>query len=83
MATQRFCYHCRRSHPVEEMRQVVTAGCVRWRCRRSVMAARASREERDSFGRSVAAMNRTAAGKPLPRCVSELLVILRDDKEWR
>ncbi|SDG56819.1 hypothetical protein SAMN05660652_00144 [Propionivibrio dicarboxylicus] len=47
------------------------------------MAALASREERDRFGRSVATMNRTTARKPLPRCVSELLVILRDDKEWR
>ena len=74
MSEQVYCYHCRRYHPREDMRQIRTNGRQRWRCHRSLVLAHASREERDAFGKSVSAMNKNNLRRSLPHCVSDLLV---------
>ena len=40
MSTTIYCYHCRTSHPKEDMRQVVTKTGKRWRCIHSIRAAK-------------------------------------------
>ena len=73
MSEQAYCYHCRRYHPREDMRQVKTNGRQRWRCHRSLVSIRASREERDAFGKAISAMNKHDVRRSLPHCVTELL----------
>ena len=74
MAEQVFCYHCRRYHPAEQMLQVMVGSRrTRWRCRTSVDAARMGREQRDSFGKGVTAMNKLDGPRSLPHCVKEIL----------
>jgi hypothetical protein len=53
-----YCCCCRIHHPRAEMRQVKTRQGVRWRCLRSLEAARRAVEERDAFGREQSARNR-------------------------
>jgi hypothetical protein len=52
------CYHCRRHHPYEEMRQVMTSPGKRWRCIRSVEATRQGKAAREAFGRTVTEVNK-------------------------
>lgn len=52
-----FCYHCGRHHPREEMRQIETKGGKRWRCIKSIVAAKKSSKLRDAFGKTVSAIN--------------------------
>lgn len=59
MSETAFCYHCRTHHPLEEMRQVKTSMGKRWRCIRSIEAAKADRATREAYGRSVTEMNRS------------------------
>jgi len=54
-----YCYHCGRNHPIDEMRQLVTKTGKRWRCIKSIEAAKASREARDNFGKRVTADNKS------------------------
>ena len=61
MKETRFCYSCRVHHEVSLMRLVPTRRGMRWRCRRSILAARATQEERDDFGRRQTEINREAA----------------------
>lgn len=56
-----YCYHCGISHPKEEMRQIFTKGSKRWRCIKSIEAAKNDRAVRDAFGRQVTAINKAEA----------------------
>ncbi len=58
MSDTGYCYHCRRHHPYEEMRQVMTTMGKRWRCIRSIEATRQGRAAREAFGRTVTEMNK-------------------------
>ena len=46
-----YCYCCRTHHPKEQMRRFETRHGARWRCLRSIQAARSSIDQRDQFGR--------------------------------
>ena len=52
-----YCYHCMTYHHPDEMRQIVSHGRPRWRCRRSIDATRQSSEARDAFGREQSQRN--------------------------
>jgi hypothetical protein len=52
-----FCYSCARRHPVDEMRQILTKTGMRWRCIKSIEAARQGRAEREAFGSQTTANN--------------------------
>lgn len=52
-----YCYHCGRSHPRKEMRQIATKGGKKWRCIQSIQATKKSSAQRDVFGKSVTAIN--------------------------
>jgi hypothetical protein len=52
-----YCYHCGRSHPRAEMRQIETKGGKKWRCIQSIQATKKSSAQRDAFGKSVTAIN--------------------------
>ena len=52
-----YCYHCGRSHPENEMRQIETKGGKKWRCIQSIQATKKSSAQRDAFGKSVTAIN--------------------------
>lgn len=58
MSEMIFCYCCRVHHPKEEMRLFQTRQGPRWRCLRSIEAARGPRAERDAFGQQQTALNR-------------------------
>lgn len=57
MSETRYCYCCRVHHPSELMRSFETRHGVRWRCLRSIEAARSSVEQRDLFGRRQSEIN--------------------------
>ncbi len=61
MKETRFCYSCRVHHEVGLMQLVPTRRGMRWRCRRSILAAMASQDVRDDFGRRQTEINREAA----------------------
>ena len=56
-----FCYHCGAHHPVEEMRQILTKKGKRWRCVKSIEAAKVGISKRDAFGRGISAINKAEA----------------------
>ena len=56
-----FCYHCHARHSRDEMRQVVTKTGTRWRCAKSIAAAKKDVKAREEFGRQVTAMNKSEA----------------------
>jgi excinuclease UvrABC nuclease subunit len=70
-----FCYHCRVRHPLDEDRAIQTKSGKRWRCMKSIVAARTNQRERETFGRQTTAFNQAMAElrsvKPLPWCVKE------------
>lgn len=57
----RYCYHCQRHHPSEEMRQITSKGNTRWRCIASIQATKRDRAARDAFGKTISAINREDA----------------------
>ncbi len=57
MSNTRYCYHCGKSHPENEMRQIVGKNGTRWRCIKSINASKKTTEERDAFGKMVSAKN--------------------------
>lgn len=61
MPDMRFCYCCRVHHSLDEMRLFPTRVGYRWRCIRSIEAARRSTQERDLFGQRQTATNREMA----------------------
>jgi len=80
-----FCYYCRRYHPADEVRLVQTNGGKRWRCSKSMVYGQISQEQRDAFGKSVSALNRSicsrASQRPLPHPVLELFAGIPSDVE--
>jgi len=58
MTQATYCYHCGTHHPIEEMRQILTRGGMRWRCIKSIEAAKAGIDQRDAFGRQMTAINK-------------------------
>jgi len=57
MTPTRYCYHCGISHPEEVMRKIAVKNGRRWRCIKSIHAAKKTAEERDAFGKMVSAAN--------------------------
>ena len=56
-----FCYHCRVDHSPEVMGRHETTRGTRWRCLRSIAAARSSVDSRDAFGQTQSEANRAEA----------------------
>lgn len=56
-----FCYCCRVHHPSEQMHRFRTRHGFRWRCRRSIEAAKCAISERDAFGKQQSENNRDLA----------------------
>jgi hypothetical protein len=56
-----YCYHCRVHHPAAEMRQIETKSGKRWRCIKSIQAAKQGSEARAAFGRQTTELNRAEA----------------------
>lgn len=56
-----FCYHCRVHHPENQMRRIATKVGWRWRCIRSIQAARRPAGEREAFGKLQTELNRGEA----------------------
>jgi len=61
MTDQVFCYHCQTKHPREEMRLLVTKTGKRWRCIKSIQAAKADRASREAFGLRMTEANKSEA----------------------
>jgi len=59
MTATRYCYHCGKSHPEDEMRQIKTGAGMKWRCLKSIKAIKKTAAERDAFGKQVTANNST------------------------
>ena len=85
MSDEVFCYHCRRYHPMVEVRSVCSKGVKRWRCVKSLEQIRGTAAERDAFGKSVSESNRADKlwrdSRPLPRPVLELMAGVTDRRE--
>jgi hypothetical protein len=64
-APLRYCYHCRRAHPEDEMRLVPGRNGSRWRCLETLKAASLSREQREAFGRQTSAANRAESQRKI------------------
>ena len=58
MSDSIYCYHCRLYHPTAEMRQIDTKSGKRWRCIKSIEAAKGNRRKRDAYGKQVTDANR-------------------------
>lgn len=76
MAETLFCYHCRVHHPKSQMTRYLTTRGYRWRCMRSIQAARQAPALREEFGRFQTALNRNEARRKaqythLVRCVRQ------------
>jgi hypothetical protein len=73
-----FCYHCRSFHFPDEVRLIQTGNGRRWRCVKSIVASRASRAQRDAFGKLVSEQNQTyralRTAVNTPHCLVELMV---------
>jgi hypothetical protein len=67
MSDTLFCYCCRTHHPKEQMRRFTTRSGQRWRCLRSIEAARSNPGEREAFGRRQSELNRLAASRMAER----------------
>ena len=61
MADIRYCYHCSTHHAEADMRQIDTKSGKRWRCIKSIDAAKQNRTSREAYGRQVTANNKTEA----------------------
>jgi len=53
MSATKFCYHCAKYHPIEEMRLIATKGGSKWRCLKTIQAVKKTTAERDAFGKKV------------------------------
>lgn len=58
MTRKVYCYHCMTYHHPEAMRKIQTSRGERWRCIRSIEAARNHPDERDAFGERQSELNR-------------------------
>ena len=61
MSSPIYCYHCGTHHPEEEMRQILTKDGKRWRCIKSIEAAKRGLGEREAYGRQTTAINKADA----------------------
>lgn len=61
MTTKVYCYHCMTYHRPESMQKIMTRCGERWRCVRSIEAARSSTDERDAFGLRQSELNKARA----------------------
>lgn len=71
MSDSVFCYCCRIHHAKSAMRRFPTRAGYRWRCVRSIEAARQDAPQRDQFGRQQTAANKQAAAR-VPEYVRKL-----------
>jgi len=79
MTDRVYCYSCKIHHPRDEMQRLHTSRGLRWRCKRSLMAAQTSIQERDDFGRRQTEINREKARK----LVEQSLVLPQDRRfQW-
>jgi hypothetical protein len=54
-----YCHSCRKAHPREDMRLIVSNGRKKWRCIHSIRnAASATKTEREAFGRQAREQNK-------------------------
>jgi len=54
-----YCHSCRKAHPREDMRQIVSNGRKIWRCIHSIRnAASATQTQREAFGRQAKEQNK-------------------------
>lgn len=60
MTDMLYCYCCRTHHPRNQMRLFPTTRGKRWRCLRSIQAARDKPDVRDAFGRQQSEINHRA-----------------------
>ena len=58
MTTKVYCYHCMTYHPPESMQKIMTRTGERWRCVRTIEAARSSPAARDAFGARQSELNK-------------------------
>lgn len=58
MSEMRYCYHCRIHHHEDQMQRILTSRGYRWRCTRSIEAARQDVAARDAFGQVQTKINR-------------------------
>ena len=70
MSDTAFCYHCSVHHAMAEMRQIVTKGGKRWRCIKSIEAARAGLEARNAFGQRMTEINKAETQSRQSRMVN-------------
>jgi len=61
MTTKVYCYHCMTYHRPESMQKIMTRTGERWRCIRSIEAARSSVDARDAFGERQSEINKARA----------------------
>ena len=50
MSKLAYCHTCRTYHPIETMRRVITKTGMRWRCIKTIEAARQAPDKRQVFG---------------------------------
>jgi hypothetical protein len=50
MSKLAYCHTCQTYHPIETMRQVMTKKGMRWRCIKTIDAARQTPDKRQAFG---------------------------------
>jgi hypothetical protein len=53
-----YCYICNVHHSKEEMRQIMTGRGKRWRCIKTIEAARMASSKRQEFGAQTTASNK-------------------------
>lgn len=63
MMEKRYCYCCRSYHPAEQVVLFETKVGKRWRCTRTIEAARSPSAERDSFGQQQSVVNKALASR--------------------
>jgi hypothetical protein len=61
MSKLAYCHTCRTYHPIETMRRVMTRKGMRWRCIKTIEAARQPRDKRQEFGAQTTANNKAGA----------------------
>lgn len=68
-----YCYYCGVRHPVSEVRQIILKTGKRWRCIRSIEAAKVSRHEREAFGMRMTELNRMKAEQQKSKCLPKFM----------
>jgi len=67
-----YCHSCRKAHPREDMRQIISNGRKIWRCIHSLQrAAKATLAEREAFGRQASESNKAKSRAKLERMMAD------------